>query len=205
MKRKNWTPKTEITESLLQFREKRKWQIALRRYVLEESKCSYYAPFFGIGNEKFRNWIEIQFEEGINWSDFSKSWQFDHVVPIAYFDFNNEDDMYLCWNFTNIRVDKLIMNKNGGHRIDVLAAKAYFDDIYQNTGYEVCKKMIEKIERIEIAQLASNQALEQFIINNKSYLETIGTFTPYEFEKLNSGSDIESILKERRFLKKFGT
>jgi hypothetical protein len=51
MKRKRWTAKTEVDASLLQFREKRKWQIALRRYILERNKSTYYAPFFGLSIE----------------------------------------------------------------------------------------------------------------------------------------------------------
>ena len=205
MERKKWTAQTEGSESLLQFREKRKWQIALRRYVLEKNKSSYYAPFFGLDNEKFRNWIEVQFDEETNWENFSKAWQFDHIVPVAYFDFSNEEDMGLCWNFTNIRVEKTLPNKEEDNRIDVLASKAYFETLFQKTGYPVCKKIVEKITRIETAQLASNEKLENFIHRNREYLDTVAEFTSYEYDKLNTGTPLESILYEISFLKKFGT
>ena len=190
---------------MLQFREKRKWQIALRRYVLERNKCSYYAPFFGLGAEKFRSWIEIQFDQDTGWQNFSEAWQFDHIVPVAYFDFSDEQDMSLCWNFTNIRVEKTALNKDSGHPIDVLAARAYFEKLFSKTGYEVCQKMIEKIARIEAAQISSSEVLENFIIENKEYLDSLETFTSYEYEQLNSGSDIKTILFEKSFLKKFGS
>jgi hypothetical protein len=205
MVRKKWTPQTEETEGLLVFREKRKWQIALRRYVLEKNKSTYYAPFFGLDNEKFRNWIETQFDEDLNWENFSKAWQFDHIVPVAYFDFTNEEDMSLCWNFTNIRVEKTLLNKNGGNGIDVLAAKAFFETLFEKTGYFICQKMVEKIRRIEVAQISSNERLEHFLLDNKEYLSTVARFSSYEYERLNTGTPLESILYEINFFKKFGT
>lgn len=205
MERKKWTPQTEETESLLQFREKRKWQIALRRYVLDRNKSSYYAPFFGLGHEKFRQWIEAQFDEELSWENFSKAWQFDHIIPVAYFDFTIEEDMFLCWNFSNIRVEKLLPGKSRQNRIDVLAAKAYFESLLQKTGYSICQKMVEKITRIEVSQIASNERLENFILENKEFLDATSVFGSYEFEKLNSGASVESILYEINFFKKLGS
>lgn len=205
MKRKRWTAKTEVDASLLQFREKRKWQIALRRYVLERNKSTYYAPFFGLSIDMFRSWIETQFDEETNWNNFSETWQFDHVVPVAYFNFNNEEDMSLCWNFSNICVEKTALNKEEEPYVDVLGAKAYFNDLYQKTGYHICGKMVEKISQIEQEQIASNDKLGNFILENKESLEHLEGFSSYEYERLNTGTDLKSILYEIDFLKKFGT
>lgn len=205
MKRKRWTAKTEVDESLLQFREKRKWQIALRRYVLEKNKSSYYAPFFGLCIDKFRSWIEVQFDEEMNWDNFSETWQFDHIVPVAYFDFNKEEDMALCWNFTNIRVEKTALNRDQEKRIDELAARAYFEDLYNRTGYPVCKRMVDKISQIEARQITANENLGRFIQEHLEYLGQIKGFSSYEYDKLNTGSDLKSVLYEMDFLKKFGT
>jgi hypothetical protein len=204
MSRKKWTPQTEVDESLLQFREKRKWQIALRRYVLEKNKSYQYAPFFGLDIEKFREWIEFQFDEDLNWENFSKAWQFDHIVPVAYFDFHNEEDMFLCWNFTNLRVEKTLPEQNRGSRLDVLAAKSYFEVLLKETGYPLCQKMLEKIARIEASQIVSNTRMPQFLQDNKTYLEQISGFTAHEYEKVNTGTPLEEVLYELNFLKKFG-
>src|ERR1700733_6249523 len=122
--RKKWTPKTEITDSLLKFREKRKWQIALRRYVLEQNKSSYYAPFFGIDSGNFRKWIELQFEKDMNWENFSLIWQFDHIIPVNYFDFTNKNDLRLCWNFINIKAERIDAPEVQMGHIDILSAKS---------------------------------------------------------------------------------
>ena len=65
------------TEAKFIFKEKRKWQIALRRYILNGLKCVDYASYFGIDSANFRKWIETHFDEDINWGNFSKVWQFE--------------------------------------------------------------------------------------------------------------------------------
>jgi len=204
MQRKRWTPQEEVTESLLQFRQKRKWQIALRRYILEGNKSSYYAPYFGLGIKEMQQWIEIQFDETTNWDNFSSNWQFDHIVPVAYFDFEDEEDLKLCWNFTNIRVDKIKQNKNRGTRVDVLAAKAYFESLYQQTGYTICEKMVEKIKKLEDEQMLCNENLVAYINQNKEYLQALETFTSEEYDKINTGTEWRDVVFEKAFLKKFG-
>jgi hypothetical protein len=204
MKRKRWTPQTEITDSLLEFREKRKWQIALRRYVLNQNGSSLYASYFGLDILNIRKWIEIQFDQEMNWDNFSKNWQFDHIIPVVYFDFAKEEDLKLCWNFTNIRAEKLQLDKNRGNRIDVLAAKTYFETLYENTQYHLCLEMVKKIKDIEISQISSNRQLENFIQENKEYLEKLSSFSPQEYVSLNKGNELNNILAEREFIKKFG-
>jgi len=204
MKRKKWTAHTEVTDSLIKFREKRKWQIALRRYALKQNRSSSYAPYFGLDINNFRKWIEIQFDEDMTWDNFSKNWQFDHIVPVAYFDFQDETDLRLCWNFINIRAEKFHLNKNRGNRIDVLAAKTYFETLYQHTQYHVCLDMVKKIEKIEVSQIESNHRLERFIQDNKQFLEILSSFSPQEYTSFNEGAELKSILAEREFLNKFG-
>lgn len=203
MEQKKRAPNTRADYHAVQFREKRKWQIALRRYIIEHNKSSFYAPFFGLGIEKFREWIEQQFDEETNWENFSQAWQLDHIVPVSYFDFSNEEEMKMCWNFINIRIEKMGLNKDFNTHIDVLTAKHYFETLFKQTGYIVCEKMIRKIGQIETLQLASNQKLEAFIEKNKSYLDVLANFTSYEYDKLNTGTPLENVLFEMNFLKRF--
>jgi len=194
----------EETYTQFVFREKRKWQIALRRYVLERKPSTYYALYFGLDIKTFREWIEIQFDDMLNWSNFSSQWQFDHIIPVAYFDLRKDDDLRLCWNFTNIRIEKCDLNKTRGNRLDVITAKVYYETLHRETDYHICKQMIEKINSIEISQIESNAALENFIRDKKAFIESVQTFTPYEFAKLNEGVPLEEILAERELLRKFG-
>ena len=204
MPRKRWTAQTELTPSLLKFREKRKWQIALRRYLLERNPCVSYAPYFGLDIESFRKWIETQFTPDLSWDNFGTHWQFDHIIPVTYFDFADDRELMLCWNFTNIRVGKIQNKKDSGNRVDVLMAKDYFGRLYNETGYEICQALLEKISQIEVSETISTTQQKEFINQHKDYLKHIEGFSSYEFELLNSGRDIEEVKKEAELIKKLG-
>ncbi len=204
MARKKWTSQTEVTDELIRSREKRKWQVAYRRYVLEKAPSEVYARYFGLDMETLRNWFELQFTPDLNWENFGKAWQFDHLVPTTYFDYSNEQDLLLCWNFINIHIGKLDEHKNS-RRIDLLAVKAYFRELYNNTGFDLCQKMIDKISAIESSGIKGYPALEDFIIAKKPMLETIASFDQQEFNSLNKGYSATDILLEREILRKFGS
>lgn len=194
----------ETPESLLKKREKRKWQIALRRYVIEKAQSSAYARYFGLDIEFFREWIAIQFKDGLSWENFAEKWQFDHIVPVAYFDFTNEEDLLLCWNFINIRVERIEHNKIRGNRIDVMGVRTYFEDLYDKTNYPFCMRMLQKINAIEVSNIESNKELETFIIKNQSYFEQIALFNQGDFQRLNQGVSISDVLAEKEIVRKFG-
>ena len=203
MTRKKWSANTDITPELLRFREKRKWQIALRRYVIERNPCTYYAPYFGLDIENIRKWFEIQFDETNTWDNFAKSWQFDHIIPVTYFNFSDESELKMCWNFINIRVEPFQRNKDRGNRLDILAAKGYFEELYKNTFYSPCLRLSEKISKIELTELISSTKQQSFITENRPYLDMIENYSSFEFDLLNSGRSISEVIKEVNFLKKF--
>lgn len=191
------------TAALFKFREKRKWQIALRRYVIEKALSKNYAPYFGLDIANMRLWFEYQFKDGINWENFGKEWQFDHIIPVTYFDFNIDEELKICWNFTNIRVELIQKNKDRGARLDVLAAKGYFKRLFDETQYEVCNKLLEKIDQIELSEFISTEAQRNFISSHREYLKMIEGYSFFEFELLNMGRSIEDVNKEIAFIKKF--
>lgn len=201
-KRKKWTPNEKITDALLKFREKRKWQLAFRRYVLEKNTSYSYAPYFGLDIQKYRKWIELQFTDDLNWDNFGVKWQFDHIIPVAYFDFAKKEDLLLCWNCINIRVEKLEAEKETN--IDLLAAKPYFQNLFEKTGYSVCMKMLDKIKEIEKESIHPEPGLEDFIIQNLEELEKLSTLSAEEFSSLNKGTSLSDIFLEREILRKFG-
>lgn len=204
MARKKWTPNTDVTPSLIRFREKKKWQIALRRYLLERNPCIGYAPYFGLDIENFRKWIEVQFVDEMSWDNFGTLWQFEHVIPVTYFDFEDEQELKLCWNFINIRIEDIQKSKERGNRTDLLLAREYFRNIFEGTGYALCQYLTKKIDRIEEEERITTAKQKEFISSQNNYLHLIQGFSSYEFELLNSGRDVEEVKKEADFIKKMG-
>ncbi len=203
MERKKWTARENVTESYQKFKDKRKWQLGLRRYILEKNPSQFYAPYFGLGIEDFRSWIEIQFTAEINWDNFATAWQLDHIVPVAYFDFDNDEDLKLCWNFINIRVEPCDFNKIRGNRIDILAVKPYFEALHAKTGYEYCMKMVDKIDAIQLSGIVSVPKMEAFITDNLKKIKEMQSFDATDFYNLNKGTAFKDILIEKAIFKKF--
>jgi hypothetical protein len=195
----------ETPESIQKKREKRRWQMALRRYVIEKNPSSAYAKYFGLDIEFFREWIAIQFNDSLSWDNFAHKWQFDHIVPVAYFNYSNEEDLLLCWNFINIRVESIDYNKVRGNRIDIMAVRTYFEDLYSKTKYPFCLRMLDKIRTIEEANIESNKELKEFIKKNQTYFEQISLLNKDDFQRLNNGVSFRSILAEKEIARKFGS
>jgi hypothetical protein len=199
MARRKAIPQVDAGPALLKFREKRKWQISLRRYVLEKHLCVAYAPYFGLDVENMRLWFEYQFKEGAGWDNFGENWQFEHIIPVTYFDFSKEDELKMCWNFTNIQVEHFQKNKDRGNHLDVFAAKNYFKELYDKTNYLPCLKLLKKIGEIELSEFVSTESQQAFIKDHWEYLHMIENYSAFEFELLNSGRSIEEVRKEVDF------
>jgi hypothetical protein len=205
MARKKWTPQTNVTETVLRFREKKKWQLGYRRYVLERMPSEAYAPYFGLGADMLRQWFELQFTDGLGWENFGKAWQFYHIIPTNYFDFSHDADLKLCWNFINIGIERISEEGEAASTIDVLAARAYFQQLYSATGFSLCLRMLEKIHSLESRAAEGNPNIENFLSVHLRDLESIQTLEKQEFLELNQGASLQDILLEREILKKFGT
>lgn len=200
--RKRWTPREEVTEDLLIARERQKWQIALRRYLIERKRSPAYAPYFGLDIETYRQWIEIQFEADLNWNNFSSAWQLDYVIPLSYFDFTDPEERKLPCNFINVRVERVKAGKTAARMVDLLTAKRYFEQLLKETAYPVCRMMIEKIEDIGELPDRDMRKLENFIQQRVGFLAEIADFSIYQFEQLNLGMAPEEIIKEQKLLTK---
>ena len=170
---------------------------------MERSPCAAYAPYFGLDIEKMRSWFESQFRDGASWQNFGEKWQFEHIIPVTYFDFSNDDELRCCWNFINIRVDIIDTTKERGVKPDLLVARNYFKNLYDNTRFPICKELIEKIDHIEADEMINTQTHQSFIKEHRSYLEEIAGFSGFEFEMLNSGRTLADVKKESEILKNF--
>lgn len=203
MVRKRWTAQTEITDALLRLREKRKWQLAYRRYVVEQKPSETYGPYFGLDIQSLREWFSLQFGGSINWENYGKAWQFEHIVPSTYFNYGDDKDLKLCWSFINMRVQPLDEEGQYGSSFNLLAAKTYFRQLYTRTQLGQSAEMLEKLRVIETQHVDVPDTLYEFLTTKKEGLEQIQTLTADELDQLNRGTDLKQILLEREILKKF--
>ena len=59
----------------------------------------------------FIDWIEFQFQDNINWDNRSTFWEIDHVIPVSYFNLENEDDIKVCCHWSNLRPLEILKNR----------------------------------------------------------------------------------------------
>jgi hypothetical protein len=203
-KRKKWTPKESLTNADIKFNEKRKWQLALRRYVIELKPNYQYAPYFGLDIVTFRNWIELQFTDGLSWGNFGTNWQFDHIIPVAYFDFEQEEDLKLCWNFINIQVERLDKVEESKTKVDIFSAKAHFNKLFIDTKYAPFATMLLKIEVLEQVGIVNTDTKVSFINTQKQNIEVLQTLEAEDYARINTGEKLSDIILEQEMMKKFG-
>lgn len=205
MARKRWTAQEEVTDALVKLRERRKWQLAFRRYVLEGLPSEAYAPYFGMRPEDLRHWFSLQFTGDQNWENFGKRWQFGHILPANYFNYSDPEDLRLCWSCINLRVESTESDHSGQTGGDVIGAKNYFQQLHRETGYSLCEKMLTKIELLEARFSTPRPELIAQLKTQKEDLEKIADLSEEEFLRYNQGTALSDLLLEREILRKFGS
>lgn len=71
-----------------------------KKKTLEYTCCTF---------EHLRGYLESQFTDGMNWesygtkSDGTQGWQVDHRRPCCSFDFNNKEEIFMCFHWTNLQ------------------------------------------------------------------------------------------------------
>lgn len=184
-------------------KEKRKWQIALRRYVIEEKANRFYAPYFGLDVKTLKIWIEKQFVEDMKWSSYSRNWQISQYIPVQYFDFNKEADLKLCWNFMNLKVE--VPGKQDINGFNPSALARYFESVYSITQLSMASSLAQKAREIESEQITLTAQAEKFLQDHSAELLVKESFGAYELELLNSGRSLQEIQKEIEILQKFSS
>lgn len=84
----------------------------LRNHLLAKGckKTRKTEEMIGCSIDFFKTWLESQFEEGMNWNNRGKfeknkvrSWQIDHIVPCNLFDLTKDEEVLICFHYTNMR------------------------------------------------------------------------------------------------------
>lgn len=200
--RKPWTSKTVITDVVLLEREKKKWQVNLRRYIVEKLPSIKYAPYFGLDIENFRNWISLYFDDSLNWDNFGTEWKFSNYIPLSFFNFNDENDLKLCWYFLNIKVEKIHSVKYKEQ--EILNILNYFKELYFLTKMPILLQYIEKVNFFLNNKIIIDEKLINYLSNNRTLIEELKNFNEVELYKINAQNvKIYDLILEKNILKKF--
>ena len=65
------------------------------------SKQTTTLKYLGCSIPFLKLYIEVQFIRGMNWDNYGKLWHIDHIIPIAYEDSDNEDEVMSRFHWSN--------------------------------------------------------------------------------------------------------
>jgi hypothetical protein len=73
------------------------------RRNLKSSKQNSTLKYLGCSIEFLKKWFELNFDGNMTWKNRGNYWHIDHIKPCSSFDLTNQDDIYKCYNWTNLR------------------------------------------------------------------------------------------------------
>lgn len=75
----------------------------LKRYLKSKGlkKNTKIEKIIGLSKDKFKVYIESQFLDDMNWTNYGINWHIDHIVPISFG--KNESEIMMLNNYKNLR------------------------------------------------------------------------------------------------------
>jgi hypothetical protein len=73
------------------------------RYELTSGKTKSTCDYIGCSIDYLKMYLESKFSSWMNWENYGKIWQIDHIIPCKSWDFSKEFDNYCCWNYRNLQ------------------------------------------------------------------------------------------------------
>jgi hypothetical protein len=86
----------------MKYNEKKRYQIAMRRLYSSKTPSKQIINLIGCDKESFVEHINKYLLDGMTFENFGKVWGLDHIVPVDLFNFDDLNDLKLCYNFLNI-------------------------------------------------------------------------------------------------------
>jgi len=97
------------------YRIKKSLAAKLRTVIKKETHTMDY---IGCNIQYLREWFEYNFDSDMNWNNYGTYWSIDHVIPISKFDLEKKDEVYKCWNWSNLVPVTLCKNSSKRNFID---------------------------------------------------------------------------------------
>lgn len=81
--------------------------------------------YLGCSLEFFKHWFEFLFDNDMNWQNHGSVWHIDHIKPCSSFDLKEQDEIYECYNWSNLRPLKKEENLAKGDIVDNVLIDEY--------------------------------------------------------------------------------
>jgi hypothetical protein len=81
-------------------------------------KAAKTESLLGCSIKEFRRHLESSFSKSMNWENYGKHWEIDHIIPASWFDLRKEEHQRRCWHHSNLRPLTKKKNRGRGNRAD---------------------------------------------------------------------------------------
>jgi hypothetical protein len=107
--------KSEVLERCIAYRKasrKNNPQVRLRdmlrgrvRNCIVKGFCSPTTKLYlGCNSVQLRKHLQSKFTDGMSWDNYGRGgWEIDHIRPCCYFDLTDEEQVKICFNFSNLQ------------------------------------------------------------------------------------------------------
>ena len=97
----------------------------LRDYIRDKTKPTL--EYLGCSTELLKEWFEYQFDNKMTWDNMGTYWHIDHVKPCSSFNFENNDEIFECYNWKNLQPLCKFKNMSKGSKIDEEYIKIHYN------------------------------------------------------------------------------
>ena len=106
--------------------------------------------YIGCNIQYFREWIEYNFTEEMNWDNYGSFWSIDHIIPVCKFDLTVEDEKFKCWNWSNM-----------------MPVTVKYNSSKKNIDMKQINYIIDKIEKFKEEGSTTKWFSKEFILNEE--------------------------------------
>lgn len=105
-----------------------------------KGKKSSIQNILGCNYDFLIKWLECNFKPDMTWENYGTYWDIDHVIPLSLFDFSQEINIKICYNWINLRPLEKKVNIAKSNVIQEIYINEHIKDIQKylenNTNYE---------------------------------------------------------------------
>jgi len=93
----------------------------LHSYLKRDIKCckkNTTLQYIGCSLEFMKKWFEFNFDDTMNWKNRGSYWHIDHITPCDSYDLTQQEEIYKCYHWTNLRPLEKYENISKSNKID---------------------------------------------------------------------------------------
>lgn len=86
--------------------------------LLKGTNCSKSLSIIDCSMSFLKEWLESNFKDGMTMENYGPYWHVDHVIPCSLFDMTNDDEVKVCFHWSNLQPLEASINESKHNNID---------------------------------------------------------------------------------------